>query len=403
MKSLTTFLLLFFLSTVSRAATEPDKDAVWKVGVATTNITPDRPIRMAGYGGRKKPSQGTVEPIYAKAITFEDDKGKRSVMVTLDLIGVVTALREKVAKAVEEKYKIPGHALLLNASHTHCGPAYARDDAKDYFDATAGKIIAAIGESINNLTPAKITYSHARAGFAINRRYPNPAGKFVNSPYPEGPVDHDVPVLRITATDDKLRAVVFGYACHNTTMGFRQIYGDYAGYAQKYFEQDHPGTTALFMMGCGGDQNPYPRSTLILAQKHGRSLAMAIEAALVTEQTPVLGPLHTSMKMIDLEYTTKNRAPLNYPVQIIQFGNDVSLITLGTEVVIDYSLRIKRELGKRGPAIWVAGYSNLYSGYIPSKRVLREGGYEASRPYKPEVEERIIATTHELFDRFNPK
>ena len=130
---------------------------------------------------------------------------------------------------------------------------------------------------------------------------------------------------------------------------------------------------------------------------------MAIEAALITEQTPVHGPMLTSMKTIDLEYTTKDRAPLNYPIQIIQFGNDVSLITLGTEVVIDYSLRIKRELGNRGPAIWVAGYSNIYSGYIPSKRVLREGGYEASRPYKPEVEDRIIATAHELFDRFNTK
>jgi len=293
---------------------------------------------------------------------------------------------------------------LLNASHTHCGPAYARADAKDYFDATADKIIAAIGESIDNLKPANITYSRARAGFAINRRYPTAEREFVNSPHPDGPVDHDVPVLRITDSNDKLRAVIFGYACHNTTMGFRQIYGDYAGYAQKYFEQDHPGATALFMMGCGGDQNPYPRSTLILAQKHGRSLAMAIEAALVTKQTPVHGPLHTSMKTVDLEFTTKDRKPFPYPVQIIQFGNDVSLITLGTEVVVDYSLRLKRELGKRGPALWVAGYSNVYSGYIPSKRVLLEGGYEAkSRPWKPELEERIISTVHELFDRFNAK
>jgi len=216
--------------------------------------------------------------------------------------------------------------------------------------------------------------------------------------------DHDVPVLRITGADDKLRAVVFGYACHNTTMGFRQIYGDYAGYAQEYFERDHPGTTALFMMGCGGDQNPYPRSTLILAQKHGRSLAMAVEAALDTQQTPVHGPLQTSMTTVNLELTGKDREPFPYPVQIIQFGKDLSLITLGTEVVVDYSLRLKRELSGRGPAIWVAGYSNVYSGYIPSKRVLLEGGYEAkSRPWKPELEERIIATSHELFDRFNAK
>lgn len=403
MKPLPILLLLFFLSAITQASAKSGKTPEWKVGVATVDITPDRPLRMAGYGGRKKPSQGSVEPIHAKAIVFEDDKGTRSVMVTLDLIGVITELRDQVAQQVESKYNIPPQALLLNASHTHCGPAYGRDDAKDYFDACVSKIVSAVGEAIQNIAPANISYSRARAGFAINRRYPTDKG-FVNSPYPDGPVDHDVPVLRITDADDKLRAVVFGYACHNTTMGFRQIYGDYAGYAQKYFEQDHPGATALFMMGCGGDQNPYPRSTLILAQKHGRSLAMAIEAALVTEQRPVHGPLRSNLKTVDLEFTAKNRDPFPYPVQIIQFGNDVALIALGTEVVIDYSLRLKRELGDRGPAIWVAGYSNVYSGYIPSKRVLLEGGYEAkSRPWKPELEERIIATTHELFDDFNPR
>lgn len=397
-----TFVLLF--CPPAWTAPQAIESLTWKAGVATADITPGRPIHMSGYAGRKKPSQGTVEPIFAKAIAFEDKQGKRSVMVTLDLIGVVSSLREQVAQEAEAKYQIPGHALLLNASHTHCGPAYARDDAKDYFATMAGKIVAAIGESIDRLEPAKLSYSHARAGFAINRRYPTPERGFINSPYPDGPVDHDVPVLRITGADNQLRAVVFGYACHNTTMGFRQIYGDYAGYAQEYFERDHPGATALFMMGCGGDQNPYPRSTLILAQKHGRSLAMAIEAALDTEQTPLHGPLQTSMTTVELELTGKDSTPFPYPVQIIQFGRDLSLITLGTEVVVDYSLRLKRELGGRGPAIWVAGYSNAYSGYIPSKRVLLEGGYEAkSRPWKPELEERIIATTHELFDRFNPK
>lgn len=404
MKSILTLLLLFTLTHICYSAVETDLPTTWKVGIATADITPGQPIRMAGYGGRKKPSQGTVEALHAKAITFEDNKGNRSVMVTLDLIGVIAELRKQVAAEVQKKYKIAPDALLLNASHTHCGPAYGRDDAKDYFDSMVKKIVAAIGESIAKLTPAHISYSHARAGFAINRRYPTADRGFINSPHPDGPVDHDVPVLRITDNKNQLQAVVFGYACHNTTMGFRQIYGDYAGYAQKYFEQDHPGTTALFMMGCGGDQNPYPRSSLILAQKHGRSLAMAIEAALVTKQKALHGPLKTSLTTVDLEFTDKDRAPFPYPIQIIQFGQDLSLIALGTEVVVDYSLRLKRELADRGPAIWVAGYSNVYSGYIPSKRVLLEGGYEAkSRPWKPELEERIITTTHRLFDNLNPE
>ncbi|MCP4816652.1 MAG: hypothetical protein GY888_29415, partial [Planctomycetaceae bacterium] len=87
-----------------------------------------------------------------------------------------------------------------------------------------------------------------------------------------------------------------------------------------------------------------------------------------------------------------------YPVQVVRLGKDLMLVALGTEVVVDYSLRIKRELGKSdGPAIWVAGYSNVYAGYIPSRRVLLEGGYEArSRPWKPELEQRIIGKVHAL-------
>ena len=68
------------------------------------------------------------------------------------------------------------------------------------------------------------------------------------------------------------------------------------------------------------------------------------------------------METVPLEFTTKDRDNFDYPVQVIQFGNDLSMITLGNEVVIDYVLRLKRELGKKeGPVIWVSGYSNVYS------------------------------------------
>ena len=189
------------------------------------------------------------------------------------------------------------------------------------------------------------------------------------------------------------------------------LLGSSAGYAQEYLEQDHPGVTALFLMGCGGDQNPYPRSELKYAKMHGRSLATAVEAALeVNQRTPrhqrtLNGPLSFELDTVDLEFTSSDRPDFAYPVQVFRFGSDLMLIALGTEVVVDYSLRLKRELSKPdGPAIWVAGYSNVYSGYIPSRRVLLEGGYEArSRPWKPSLEERIVGKVHELVERLNSK
>ena len=407
-KTLTSSLVLTLLTFWSIAAgDEPETPVDWKVGAASVKITPERRLHMAGYAGRKEPAEGTEQDLFGKALAIEDGEGNRVVLVTLDLIGVKEQLRTDVSKQVEEKYKLPPHALLMNASHTHCGPAYGRDDAKDYFAALTTKLVKLVGEALEQRQPAHLSYSFARCSVAMNRRTPSDEG-FRNHPNPNGPVDHTVPVLSVRSPDDDaLRAVVFGYACHNTTMGFRRWLGDYAGYAQEFFEKDHPGVTALFMMGCGGDQNPYPRSELKYAQMHGRSLATAVEAALevnqrtLRHQRPVRGKLSSVLETVDLEFATPDRPDFAYPVQVIRFGNDLMLVALGNEVVVYYALRLKRELTKPdGPAIWIAGYSNVYSGYIPSKRVLLEGGYEArSRPWKPTLEERIVGKVDELVNR----
>ena len=126
-------------------------------------------------------------------------------------------------------------------------------------------------ERSQDLAPARLSVGHGAVGFAVNRREPTPEGVKIGV-NPAGPVDHDVPVLKVTGKDGSLRAVLFGYACHNTTLGgdFYRIGGDYAGYAQAELEKAHPGATALFVMLCGGDQNPNPRGTLDLAVRHGR-------------------------------------------------------------------------------------------------------------------------------------
>jgi hypothetical protein len=220
---------------------------VWKAGAASVVITPAQPTWMAGYGGRNKPSEGKFQDLFAKALVIEDFQGGRLMIVTLDLVTVPRPLRDYVAK------------------------------------------------HLNDLASARLGYCHARAGFAMNRRLPSETG-FRNSPNPEGPVDHDVPVLRVEGPDGKLRAILFGYACHNTTLGLCKFCGDYAGYAQEYLEADHPGAVALFMIGCGADQNPYPRGKLEQAQQHGRALANAVEAALMPKARPVHGPLWVAME-----------------------------------------------------------------------------------------------------------
>jgi hypothetical protein len=365
-------------------------------------------LPMAGYAARKEPSEGTEQELFAKALAITDAGGRRVVFITLDLIGVSARLRNEVTRQLEEKHKLPPEAVVMNASHTHCGPAYTSDEAKAYFATLVQSLVVVASRALAAQEPAALHYSVARCGVAMNRRTPTPTG-YRNHPNPEGPVDHSVPVLSVLDVDGKLRSVMFGYACHNTTMGFRKWLGDYAGYAQEYFRADHPGVTAQFLMGCGGDQNPYPRSELHFAQKHGRSLATAVEAALEVRQTKPLhqhalgGPLQSVLDTVALEYTD-GRPTLAYPVQLVQFGKDLVIVALSSETVVDYSLRLKSELSKAGgPTVWIAGYSNVMEGYIPSRRVLLEGGYEAeSRPWQPTLEERIVAKVHELYARLNP-
>jgi len=424
----------------------------WKAGTAVAVITPAEPMWMAGYAARNKPAEGKVQDLFAKALALEDAAGTRLVVVTTDLIGIPRDLRDAVVEQSAKRFTLPSQALLLNASHTHCGPElradkgaiYGLDAARieqteAYWDRLVEQLVALVGEALDNLAPARLRYTHGRAGFAMNRRLPTDEG-IENAPYPDGPVDHDVPVLRVETPEGALRAVLFGYACHNTTLSFYQICGDYAGYAQEYLEANHPGVTALFLAGCGGDQNPQPRGTLELAGQHGRALANGVEAALLWKRPrEVHGPLRVTLDEVTLDFLPppareellaqsgaenqyerrhaevlldelnrkgRIRSTYPYPVQVVRFADDLTLVALAGEVVVDYSLRLKRELA--GPAVWIAGYSNDVFGYVPSLRVLTEGGYEGGGamryttlpgPFAPSVEERIVAKVHELVAR----
>ena len=222
-----------------------------------------------------------------------------------------------------------------------------------------------------------------------------------------GPCDHDVPVLAVRGSAGELRAVVFGYACHATTLASFQWCGDYPGYAQLELETAHPGCQAMYWAGCGADQNPLPRRTVELAMDYGRQLATAVDEVLGQSMRPVAARLAADFREIDLpfaslptreqiEATAQSTNPYEaaraklllqqmadgqplspaypFPVQVWRLGDEIQFIVLGGEVVVDFALRLKAEL--RGPRTWVAGYANDVMAYIASRRVLEEGGYE---------------------------
>lgn len=430
--------------TVTVADTKP-----WKAGVAVRTVTPTEPMWLAGYASRDRPAEGKEQDLFVKALALEDPTGHRVVLVTSDLIGIPRTLADDVAAAVKKRTGLARDQLLLTVSHTHCGPV-VRDNLADmypmppveakklapYAEKLTRWMTEAVVEAVGKLAPCQLAVGEGTARFAVNRRLITDKG-VVGGANPAGPVDHAVPVLRVTA-NDKLLAVVFGYACHNTTMQFYRWCGDYAGYAQEYIEAKHPGAVALFWSGCGADANPLPRSKLELCKKYGRELADAVEAVLGGKPVPVTGVLRSRYSLVELAYDKlPDKAQLaadrlgknyalskraeglerqmreagkiddhyrHYPVQVWALGDQVTWVSLGGEVVVDYALRLKKELPS-GRKVWVTAYANDVMAYVPSVRVLREGGYEADSSmiyyglpskWAASVEGRILDRTREL-------
>jgi hypothetical protein len=431
------------------AATGPEIG--WKAGTARVAITPKQSLWMAGYAARDHPSEGAVHDLWAKALVLEDPSGKKAALVTVDVCGIGRDLSLKVREALKARHGLDRDRVVIACSHTHSGPVVGsnlltmykiKDDEQprrigEYAEFLTGALIDVVGQALTRLEPATLGWETGRADFAVNRR---------NNKEPEvptlrarlalqGPVDHDVPVLRVNGPDGRPRAIVFGYACHCTVLSLYQFCGDYAGFAQIEIEKRFPGAQAMFVAGCGADQNPLPRRTIELAESYGRQLAESVERVLAGPLRPVSGPLTSSDDEIDLDFAKipareqleteaqskdmplANRAKMllkkietqgslaptyPYPVEVWRLG-ELTWVFLGGEVVVDYSLRIKRNLGSSHT--WVSGYCNDVMAYLPSLRVLKEGGYEGGgamvyyglpSPWSETVEEKIIDAVRRL-------
>lgn len=428
-------------------------DTSWRAGAAKTVITPPQLMWMAGYAARTHPAEGTSTDLWCKALLLEDANGRRGLVITLDLVGIDAELAESWCRAIEKKWGLAREQIVLCTSHTHSGPVIVRNlsplhfeilsreeqqKAVAYRDWLTPRVLDTVGRAVNALEPAMIAWGSGSADFAVNRRN-NPAAE-VPKRREEGtlvgPFDHDVPVLSVKDSSGRLKAVLFGYACHATTLAWYYWSGDYPGHAQLTLEQRYPDCVALFWAGCGADQNPLPRRTAALAQRYGVMLADAVDTVLQGEMTPVSGALETrftrfplafarvpTVEEVKADVSSKNRyvaararmwlhrieqgasipGEYPYPISYWRLGDEVEWFALGGEVVVDYALRLKAE--RCGKRTWVAGYSHDVMAYIPSRRVLREGGYEGGgsmvyygwfAPWSDRVEEDIVTRANKL-------
>jgi len=431
------------------------EQASWKVGIARAKITPEKPLWLAGYGGRDRPAEGTLHDLWIKVLALQAADGSRAAVVTADLLGFPREMAGNICAELKKQCKLERSQIMLTCSHTHTGPVlrdalhdiYPLDEKQktlidEYSAALEKKVVATVVEAFSQATPATLWAGEGETNFATNRRN-NPQAEveqiLAAGGTLKGPVDHSVPVLAVRGPQGGLRAVLFGYACHCTTLASYEWSGDYAGFAQLTLEEDRPETAAMFFAGCGADQNPLPRRSVQRCRRYGRMLAAAVEETLRRPMRPIAPRLSTAFETIELAYHNQPTAETlqadakrggyhgrwasrlldelddgkqfatgyPYPVQAWKLGDQQFWIALGGEVVVDYVLRFKREFG---PTTWVAGYTNDVMAYIPSRRVWEEGGYEAgaftvyglpTRQWTPQIEQRVVQSVKRLCDKVN--
>jgi hypothetical protein len=453
--TLATVALGMLVTAVAASAAEPAEGTTFDAGFAKVDVTPQTPVRMSGYGNRDHPSEGIETKLHARAMALRPAASAETfVLVQFDIVGMPASFTEDVARQVQEMFKVARDHFVLCATHTHAGPHLPigltnifqtpmtdeeRKRGDEYVDFAKQRLVEVVGVAIQDLKPAALSLGTGRVGFAANRRVVKDGRWTGFGVQPNGPTDHRVDVLKIVSpADGKLRGVVFNYACHATTVGgdYYRINGDWPALAAEQIESDNAGATALSVIGCGADANPEPRGSAEQAKAHGKAMGDEVErviaadklAAVTAAPTAAFGHAELSFDVPTVEQlkarlndplvqaarqakemlaTIHNggKLPSTYPVpvQSWRFGDELTMVFLGGEVVVDYAIRLKREIDSKH--VWITAYANDVMGYVASERVRREGGYEVDTsmvlydrpgPWASGTEEKLVTRVHEI-------
>lgn len=409
------------------------------VGVAKVDITPTEPVLLAGYGGRVGEFSGIDTRLWARVLVIGD--AQPVAVIAVDNCGVTADITARVVAQLKTD-GLTAERLNLTATHTHNAPTltgYApivwqgratadqMERVNRYTDRLVQQIVDVTREALGNRQKMRLRFARGRVGFGGNRRVLND-GKWSGFGFQRsGPVDHSLPVMYAVDMQDDVRAVWANYACHCTTVGSRNdVGGDWAGFANQFLEQEFPAAISLVTIGCGADIGPQPSGNLEIARQHGKTLAAAVKQQFDHATRPLTTAPDCSRHLVKLPLRVTRTADdwarlaggngfdaehaksmlqliranghvpqaVDYPLTVWKFGDELAIVFLSGEVVVDYAVRLNQELDWN--RLWVTAWANAMPGYIPSRRVLLEGGYEAEfsqiyyrqpGPYDLQVEE----------------
>jgi len=390
---------------------------ILRVGTARKDITPTKPVVLAGYASRKGLSQGVHDPLSARVVAFEQDE-KRLVLLSTDVLGFYGGTADSIRKEVMAACGLQQSELFLAAIHTHGAPTVMLDGETvhannvEYTKTLEGQLVEGVREALARLAPAQVAVGSGSSPVGVNRReaVPDSDGnpRVWLGRNPSVLTDREVQVLKVSHTSTgALAAVVFAYATHSTSMGPGNylITGDVHGLAEQFLEKYlRAGVIASAFAGASGDIDPWYRVLPEFRATHGWIPEAVLMGALLGEEVVHVlngiqkpstnSPIKTAFRTLPLPRKPQGEAgaatdgaPMELNLTVGRVG-DVAFVGLGGEVFNEIGRAIKA--ASPFPHTFVITHCNGAAGYLPTRQSYGEGGYEIkTSPFAPTAAEQV--------------
>lgn len=415
--------------------------------VSRVDITPVMDVFMDGYGARNGLSKGVHDSIYANSLLLKDN-GSSFLILSMDILSIKREKADEIKQKIAAKYGLSGQNILIHATHVHSGPALAaklsRGCIEEYVKFFDEQVMKSVDMCFKDTKTGTLYYGEGETYIGMSRRQ-RAGGEVRLAPAPDVPVDRKLSVVVIKDKNEKIAAVIFNCACHPATMGGDNylISAEFPGVARKVIEESFPGSTSLFIQGACGDINPaviskgseYRQAYFSDVEFSGKILANDVSQVIkyglkkvepsfgfhIRSLTLPIGEYRMEyfreMAESGQEYRRKygkymlekiekgeETKEVKYDLGIIRLASNLKMITFEGEVCSEYGVWI-REFEPL-VNIMIAGYSNGHKSYLPTKRILHEGGYEATvtycwagypGPYAENVQDIVLNAVKEEF------
>ena len=385
-----------------------------RAGVAKVDITPQTPQWLSGYGPRQ--SAGVLDPIFHRVVALEAS-GTPFYLVASDLCLFSPSLYDSVTRDLQKELGIDPKHVLWSVTHSHATPEIGppemyktllgrsdHDWDRENTARTTRALIDAVRSARDKMEPAQIAFTSGVAMANINRRAKDVDGRVSIGLNPEGPVDRQFNLIRLTRADGGLIALVANYAMHGTVMNGEnvRISGDGPGVVSAYLEEKL-GAPVLYVNGAAGNIAPiysvYPNERAGHLSQFRVLLGDRIHAAF-----KAMGPGTADVVIRHGEriVETPRKENLVWPEELSAYGrNDVRpLVRLPIRVVrindtaiwsapVEMFCEIAMDVREQSPFAHTMyfGYTNGWLGYLPTAKGFEEGGYEPrTSPFSPQVE-----------------